>query len=215
MATITIPDQVATEVEARALPRLDANANGILMSPEEFDAIDDYDECYRYELIRGVVIVNPIPVDAQSDPNEELGRLLRNYQEDHPEGHRLDKTMAERYVPVPGGTRRQPDRILWCGLGRLPRWKTDVPAIIVELVSGRRRDWKRDYVDKRQEYAAIGVREYWIFDRFQRTLTVFFPDGGQRIVAENEVYESPILPGFPFPLRRLLEITDAWDQQES
>jgi hypothetical protein len=34
--------------------------NGICMSPADFDAITEYDDLYKYELIHGVVIVNPI-----------------------------------------------------------------------------------------------------------------------------------------------------------
>lgn len=29
--------------------------NGTLMTPEEFDAVEEYDEDYRYELIHGVL----------------------------------------------------------------------------------------------------------------------------------------------------------------
>jgi len=43
--------------------------NGLLMTPAEFDAIIDYDDNYRYELIHGVLIVNPIPGQAERDPN--------------------------------------------------------------------------------------------------------------------------------------------------
>jgi hypothetical protein len=53
---------------------------GLLMTPDEFDAITDYDDRYRYELIRGVLVVNPIPSEAEGDPNrqshEELGHDL-------------------------------------------------------------------------------------------------------------------------------------------
>ena len=35
--------------------------NGMLMTPEEFDAVEDYDDTYSYELIHGVLVVNPIP----------------------------------------------------------------------------------------------------------------------------------------------------------
>ena len=41
--------------------------NGTLMSPDEFDEIVDYDECYNYELIHGVLIVNPIPLAEETD----------------------------------------------------------------------------------------------------------------------------------------------------
>ena len=63
-------------------------SNGILMTPEEFDDSDaeDFDQNWSYELINGVLVVSPIPFRQETDPNEELGRLLRNYQEDHAHG---------------------------------------------------------------------------------------------------------------------------------
>ena len=38
------------------------------MTPDEFDTVEDYDRDYRYVLIHGVVIVNPIPVPSQTAP---------------------------------------------------------------------------------------------------------------------------------------------------
>ena len=46
---------------ADASPILGPESAGMLMTPEEFDAVNDYDENYRYELIHGVLVVNPIP----------------------------------------------------------------------------------------------------------------------------------------------------------
>ena len=120
--------------------------NGILLTTEEFDAITEYDDNYRYELINGVLIVNPIPGLAERDPNEELGYLLRRYQEQHPGV--LDKTVFEQYV-LTKNSRRRADRVIWAGLGRVPNPKNDVPTIVVEFVSRSRRDRRRDYVLKR------------------------------------------------------------------
>jgi len=58
-------------------------------------------------------------------------------------------------------------------LGRHPNVETDIPAILVEFVSKRKRYRVRDYEEKRREYQAIGVREYWVVDWFGRTMTVF------------------------------------------
>lgn len=41
--------------------RLGCLSNGMLMTPEEFDAATDFDELYSYELIHGVLIVSPPP----------------------------------------------------------------------------------------------------------------------------------------------------------
>ncbi|HEV3262738.1 MAG TPA: Uma2 family endonuclease [Gemmataceae bacterium] len=189
---------------------------GVLMTPEEFDAIDEYDENYRYELVQGVLVVTPVPLAEETGPNELLGRLLLNYQEDHPQGSALDYTLPQQYVRT-SRSRRLADRLIWTGLGRLPNRQRDLPSIAVEFVSAGRRNRQRDYVDKRQEYMEVGISEYWIIDRFRRTLTVIQnkPTGPEeRVIAENETYQSALLPGFEVPLARLLEAADRMAQTE-
>lgn len=195
-----------------AVARLDANANGIVMTPEEFDAIGDWDDGYRYELVHGVVVVSPVPLEGEVGPNESLGRWLLNYQEFHPQGGTLNGTLPERYVYLPDGSRRRADRVIWAGLGRRPRPREDVPTIVVEFVSRARRDWLRDFQEKREEYAAAGVREYWVIDRFRRRMTVF-RGAAEQIVGESDVYTTPLLPGFELPLSQLLAIADEWSQE--
>ena len=71
----------------------------------------------------------------------------------------------------------------------------------MEFVSAGRRSQKRDYVDKRRDYQKAGIQEYWIIDRFRRTLTVvrYRPSGPEeKVFSENQTYESPLLPGFGF-----------------
>ena len=68
---------------------------------------------------------------------------------------------------------------------------------------------------KRQEYRAVGVLEYRVIDRFQRTMTVFGNHPGvppERIFAANEAYQTPLLPGFELPLARLLAAADEWEE---
>jgi Uma2 family endonuclease len=201
-----------TELEAKVV--LGPQLNGTLMTPEEFDAVEEYDDDYRYELVHGVLIVNPIPLESEADPNGELEYLLRKYKEEHPQGSALDKTLFERYVRT-RTSRRRADRVIWAGLGRVPDPRVDMPTIVVEFVSEARRDRRRDYVDKRQEYLEAGVAEYWIVDRFRRTMTVVRnqPGGPQDLVVqENETYQPPLLPGFELPLARLLAVADTWAQ---
>jgi Uma2 family endonuclease len=181
------------------------------MTPEEFDAITNYDDRYRYELVHGVLVVTPIPAEAEVDPNEELGYWLRDYRDHHPQGSSLNLTLPERYIRT-GDSRRRADRLIWAGLGRRPDTAVDVPAIVVEFVSRRRRDWLRDFVEKKGEYLAIGIAEYWIIDRFRRTMTVYFQPSrnpAERLVAENEIYRTDLLPGFDLALARLLAVADA------
>jgi len=192
-------------------PAIGPASAGLLMTPEEFDAITKYDERYSYELIHGVLVVNPIPSEQEAEPNELLGGLLHLYREQHPQGATLDLTLQERYIQL-AHSRRKADRVIWVGLGRRPQPKEDVPTIVVEFVSAGKRNWRRDYVEKRREYLGLGVAEYWIIDRFQRTLTIYrdAPGAAETVIAEGEVYRSPLLPGFEVPLARLLAAADAW-----
>ena len=103
--------------------------------------------------------------------------------------------------------------MIWIGLGRCPDPAVDIPTVAIEFVSASRRDRQRDLVEKRREYQEAGVNEYWIFDRFVRNMTVYrnWPGcSSEVIVTEHEIYETPLLPGFQFPLARLLTVADRW-----
>jgi Uma2 family endonuclease len=113
--------------------------------------------------------------------------------------------------------RRRADRVIWAGLGRRPR-KGETPTIAVEFVSEGKRDRERDYQLKRREYLAIDIKEYWIIDRFHRTMTVFARVGGKvkkQVLRANQVYKTDLLPGFELPLARLLAVADLWPGEDA
>ena len=96
----------------------------------------------------------------------------------------------------------------------MPHLRRDTPAITIEFVSSRRRDRTRDYEIKRQEYGDIGVADYWIIDRFQRTMTVvrYHENASTMIlVEEGDVYTTPLLPGFELVVQRLFAEADMLD----
>jgi len=184
------------------------------MTSEQFDALrpEQFVGKNRYEVINGVLIVTPPVGAAEADPNDDLGHLLRTYQETHPQGAIIDSTMPERTVP---GTpqRRRADRVIWTGLGRVPDPDNDIPSIVIEFVSQKRSDSLRDYELKRDEYLAAGVQQYWIIDRFRRIMTVYrkgIAGPTFEIVAEGQTYQTDLLPGFVLPLSRLLAKADQW-----
>jgi len=181
-----------------------------LLTPTEFDRAR-FQEGGRYELINGVLVVSPTPSRKERRPNEELGRWLWDYQEEHAQGSLLDATLPEEMIETKQN-RRRADRVIWAGLGRDPE-EGETPTIVVEFVSAGKVNQERDYIAKRAEYREIGVREYWVVDRFRRTLTVFrFGGEGdqERVISEKQNYETPLLPGFVLPLARLLALAYRW-----
>ena len=203
-------------LETPIILKLVAELAGVLLSPEEFDAVEECDELYNYELVHGVLVVVPLPAVEARAPNDQLGHLLRSYKDHHPQGAALDLTVPEHLIRTPD-SRRRADRVIWTGLGRIPNTRRDQPTIAIEFVSASKRDFQRDYIDKRDEYLRAGVREYWIIDRFRRRMTVV--RGGadpvtEIVITEQDTYTTPLLPGFELPLAQLLAVADAVEAAE-
>ena len=213
MVSVLTKTEIKTVFDAPPVRRLGPESNGMLMTPEEFAAVEDWDELYKFELVHGVLIVVPPPPEGERGPNSRLDQWLWNYHDDHPNGSSLDDTLPEQELETLSGIRRA-DRVIWCGLGRQPKPKKDVPAIVIEFVGKHSRDRKRDYDEKRSEYAAIGVKEYWVIDRFRRTMTVCRGKTKKQVFKESETYCPELLPGFELPLAKLLEIADRWESVE-
>ena len=76
-----------------------------------------------------------------------------------------------------------------------------IPNIVVEVLSSDRR---RDLVRKRQLYAEAGVREYWIVDPRNDSVTLLeLRDSEYAERAELTVFDTlttPLLPGLSIPL---------------
>jgi Uma2 family endonuclease len=211
MATVSKP-------RTRFTTQLTLRSSGVLMTTAEFDNLPDcvFNRWLRYELINGVLIVTPPAGNGEVAPSAELGHLVWYYQHYHPQGSIVDEVLFEQTIYATSN-RRRADHAIWLGLGRTPDVVKDIPAIVVEFVSAKKRDHTRDYVEKKAEYLAIGVREYWIIDRFQRIMTVHrnLPEGVSTLVfKESETYRTDLLPGFELPVSQLLARADAWPDKK-
>ena len=70
-----------------------------------------------------------------------------------------------------------------------------------------------EYEEKKEEYRDLGVQEYWIIDRFHRTMLVYSWRGKRWIkktVSEEVIYRTSLLPGFELPLSKLLAVSDKY-----
>ena len=94
---------------------------------------------------------------------------------------------------------RVPDISVFFPGGQRPRRGTLVetlPDILVEIVSPALSDQKRDRVEKLAEYAAFGVRFYWLIDPLTRVVEILElgPDGRYQ-VALSEADGTIAVPG--------------------
>ncbi len=163
----------------------------------------------------GEPVVNPPAGPDSSRRNVSLGAQLWNWNQQTGLGVVFDSSAA---FSLPNSAVRGPDaswmtRDRWEALPRIGRERFAhlTPDFVVELRS------KRDYEEKRDEYRASGVREYWIIDRFRRIMRVHRRTPEERVeqvVREDETYQTDLLPGFALPLARLLRRTDSWKKNQ-
>lgn len=75
-----------------------------------------------------------------------------------------------------GGRGRRPDLFVFLPSSRKPPRRGAVrvpPDVMVEVISGSPQDVRRDRLEKMDEYAAFGVRWYWLVDPMARTFEIY------------------------------------------
>lgn len=182
--------------------------HGRRMSLDDFDKAEAVDG-YNYELSRGVITVVDVPNRSHLFQVDVIRHQLSIYRETHPDQiHTLAGSGECKILLAGDESERHPDVAVY---KRPPDddedlWATWIPELVVEIVSPGSEE--RDYVDKRKEYLAFGIREYWIVDAEKEEVLVLRRWRGRwtkRIVRPPEVYQTRLLPGFEFDCARVFE----------
>lgn len=179
---------------------------GMKLSRQEFSTVD-FQEPYKYERVRGRLVVMPPPGHEHRRVSRPFRRELGLYWGLHPEV--VDDVQAEGWVATSEDDDRIPDICVYLVGENSGQPEPDrVPDLIFEFVSRDRRDQERDYIFKREEYHRIGVREYVIVDRFtSRALVLSWQAGdyAERTLYASDAYETLLLPGLNIQLREAFE----------
>lgn len=92
---------------------------------------------------------------------------------------------SETKLVVSAHRGRKPDVLLcFAGSARKARSsRATIPAdVVIEVITATPRDQRRDRIDKKADYAALGVGQYWLVDPEARTLEVLALDANGRFV---------------------------------
>ena len=181
--------------------------HGVRMTLDEFFEADA-EEGYRYELADGVLVVIDIPKTPHARVVSWLYGITRDYQREYPGVIDYFGGGSEIRIWNPDGRSvRHPD------LGIvLPNAAFDTKgnlqaAIVAEVVSPSSQ--VRDYVEKRRDYLACPVLEYWIVDPILRQVTVLIRPGldvtdwSEQILGGEDRLGSRLLPGLDVPITHL------------
>ena len=178
---------------------------GRAVSAEEF-ASAEFVAPWKYERVAGRMVVMAPDGKDHDDCSEPVRDHLGAYRLARPD--LVERVVSEAWIRVDGGTDRIGDIGVYLvrddAIGERP---DRVPELMFEVVSPGRESRDRDYVEKRDEYHRLGVREYVIIDRFAGAVTVLThaPEGYLgRVLGRGDVYTSPLLPGLAIPLVEVL-----------
>lgn len=192
----TIPPQSATSPEAQ--PAWDV----ALLFPRQGEWTESeylgLDTNRLVELVDGNLEVLPMPTFAHQLIVMFLTQRLRDYV--------LPRKMgAAVFAPMPvrirAKTFREPDVLLVPpGTSKPLDRNVQFAQLVMEVVSADDKSHKRDYQDKRRDYAELGVPEYLIVDPQTERITVLALEGNQYRVhgefAPGQQAISALLPEF-------------------
>ena len=144
------------------------------------------DDGNKYELVDGELFVTPAPSPA----HERLALVLLRILAPFVWAQRLGDVYTPRAVVRADGSEVEPDLMVRPATPALPkRWEQmPTPMLVVEILS--RTTQRRDREQKRGFYLRTGVSEYWMVDRWSRSIRVVRRDADD-LVAESALEWRP------------------------
>jgi Uma2 family endonuclease len=151
----------------------------------------------RIEYLNGCLVFLPMPTRSHERIVKFLFRLIDAFAQQSGLG---DAYFAGYKVRTVERGYRLPDILFLLQDRQQDEQFVHGADVAIEVVSEGSDNRDRDLDEKRAEYAAAGIPEYWIVDPEQRTIIVLTLDGGQyRVHGEfkpGETATSILLPGF-------------------
>jgi Uma2 family endonuclease len=189
------------------------SAAGLHISEEIYWEKYYNDPDFSYEWNNGVLEVRPMSNPLQYTLYEWFVILLHEFLKVHPVARPMALEMGVRLVATQHKSIRKPDLFLVRNDNPLTLRDHDqsyrgVCDLCIESIStSNKKEIERDTKTKKREYAAAGVREYFILDA-NAVYTAFYyltPQGNYAEIKPDVhgVIRSAVLPGFQFRIADL------------
>jgi len=159
------------------------------------------DNDYRYEIIDGELYMTRAPHWKHQTCITRIANALVSWSSQS----QLGETIINPGIIFTDDNNVIPD-LIWISHERLESCVdeaghfTNAPELIVEVLSQKPNDVKRDKEIKLKLYSNRGVREYWIVDWQLKQVEVYRRDQGQLILImtlmEEDFISSELLPDF-------------------
>ena len=175
-----------------------------LLGLSDYAALDEHDERYLTELVRGVVVREPRPRSRHGAIQAQMAFRLTAWARERDATVTVESGYILSEEPA---TVRGPDVAVVLERrsteGEPGGWARGAPDVAVEILSPS--DTSSAVHQKTLEYLEAGARLVWIVDADARTVTVYRPDGSANLVRQAETLTGEnVLPGFSVDLSDVL-----------
>lgn len=187
------------------MEREHSSAGRAMLSLAEYAELDDPDDGYVTELVRGAVVREPRLRHRHGEVQADRTFHLKAWAKDHGATVTVESGYVLSDEPP---TVRGPDAAVMVA----PRpersdphgWPRGAPDVVAEILSPS--DASRAMHMKMLDYLEAGARPVWIVDPEARTVLVHRPDGSANLLREQETLSGEdILSDFSVALREVFD----------
>jgi Uma2 family endonuclease len=199
--------------------RIGPQDQGRRMSLKKFEFVR-VEEGYHYELARGFITASEVPNYFHGSLVDAVRDFLSAFRRQH-RGliHRIFSGTECKLLIPDWESERHPDVAVYLKRPVGPKgralWRVWIPEIVIEIVSPRSSD--RDYVEKREEYWTLGVKEYWIVDAHRGQILQLRRGRNQWIekpLKRGDTLQTKLLPGFKLSCAEVFDAVGEDDDSE-
>jgi Uma2 family endonuclease len=199
--------------------KLGPHSQGRRMSLKTFE-FAEVEEGYLYELARGYIVVSEVPSFFHACILVVIRDALVEYKTAHPGLiYMILGTMDCKLLVPEWESERHPDLAVYLKAPAGPKnrtmWRKWIPEFVIEIVSAGSAE--RDYVQKREEYWSLGIKEYWIVDARAQKVTTLRRGKSDWIEKElhaDDTCETKLLPGFSLLCQAIFDAAAAAGEEE-